>query len=227
MSQPPLSRAVQERHAPKIVEADDAQRARWRNLDYFASPPWSSRAGAELIRKLDQNARVVWEPACGDGIMAKCLAETFDEVIATDIYTQGFGQPRDFLAELSADHNPICDWVVTNPPFGHAEKFIRVGFARARRGVAVLCRLALLESRSRYDALFQKPGLTVLAPFVERVPMQLGPWNPTCSTATAYAWFIFMRGKPFGEHPIVMPFPPGTRDRLSRKDDIRRFVTGS
>jgi hypothetical protein len=116
-----------------------------------------------------------------------------------------------------------ADWIITNPPFARAADFVRTGMARANRGVAVLCRLAFLETVDRYALHFGgDPGLTVLAPFCERVPMQLGPWNPKCSTATAYAWFIYRKGHTGS--PIIRPVPPGTRARLSKPDDIRRFV---
>jgi hypothetical protein len=59
--------------------------------------------------------------------------------------------------------------------------------------------------------------------------MQLGPWNPKLSSATAYSWFGFMHRHAreragIGEHAIILPIPPGTRDRLWKQDDVRRFV---
>jgi hypothetical protein len=49
-------------------------------LDYFPTPPWAARAGAELIKRLDPAARSCWEPACGQGHMAHGLADYFAEV---------------------------------------------------------------------------------------------------------------------------------------------------
>jgi hypothetical protein len=93
----------------------------------------------------------------------------------------------------------------------------------AKRGVAVLCRMAFLESAARYDLHFgAENGLTVMAPFIERVPMQLGSWDPKGSTATAYAWFVYDKQFP-SPAPVIRPIPPGTRVRLTRADDAARF----
>jgi hypothetical protein len=222
----PLSRAVQERRAPELVEADDATRARWRQLDWFATPPWASRAGARLVLGIDPTAQSVWEPACGDGIMAECLAEYFDHVRATDIepsYSEALGS-MDFL-NLPIATVEQCDWVITNPPFEHAAEFVRVGLKVAVRGVAVLCRMAFLESVDRADLHYgDAVQLHAMAPFSERVPMQLGPWNPKCSTATAYAWFVYLREPKKDHWPSIIPIRPGTRAALSRPGDIARFV---
>jgi hypothetical protein len=213
------SRAVAEARAPKVIEAEDPSRARWRALDWFATPPFASRAGAETVLAIDEDAQkgVIWEPACGDGIMANCLGEYFPQLRASDIEPQGQQERHDFLATPPA---PQCRWVVTNPPFGVAADFVRRGLDVAEMGVALLCRLAFLESVDRWA--LHHAHLTVLAPFSERVPMQLGPWNPDCSTATAYAWFIFTRGGRRGRWEGAL-IEPGTRERLSRPDDVRRF----
>lgn len=219
------SRAVAEAHAPTIVEADDETRAKWRALDFFASPPWACRAGAELVRRIDPMAEDAWEPACGDGIMAECMRETFSGVHATDIHPQGYGLTLDFLAPTTCSYG--VNWVMTNPPFGKAVEFLEKGLEVATRGVALLCRLAFLESVDRYAPLYTgRHPLAVLAPFSERVPMQLGPWNPKCSTATAYAWFIFLKERR-SQDPVIWPIGPGTRARLSRPDDVRRFCAPS
>lgn len=224
MAQRTMSRAVQERRAAGEVETDDAKMAKWRARDFFATPPWASRAGAELVLGLDPSARSVWEPACGDGIMAECLAEYFQDVKSSDIeptYSEAFGAVDFLRAPMSGDQ---CDWVITNPPFSDAAEFVRIGLRVARRGVALLCRLAFLESCPRADLHFGSTRLSVLAPFAERVCMQLGPWNPKCSSATAYAWFVYRAEHTIEQPAIIVPIMPGTRGRLSYESDIRRFV---
>ena len=59
------------------------------------------------------------------------------------------------------------------------------------------------------------------APFIERLPMQLGEWDPDGSSAACYAWFFFHKGAP---RLPVRPIPPGTKDRLHRAADVRRFA---
>lgn len=208
--------------APGQVEADDARQALFRRLDYFPTPPWAARAGAELIRFLDPEARTVWEPACGEGHMAAPLAESFSPVIATDVHPFGFGGVHDFLDEgpppAIADD---IDWIVTNPPFAIAADFLRLAMARARRGVAFLLRLQFLEGVGRHRLLHGAEPLTACAVFAERVPMTLGRWDPAAASATAYAWFLWRKGA--GGNPRLMSVPPGSRERLWRAEDAARF----
>lgn len=263
--------SVMQSRAPGGVDADTARLALLRKLEYFPTPPWAARAGAELIARLDPHPGWggasglprpaflkagagwwCWEPACGEGHMAAGLAEGFAAVNATDIrdYTAdaaaglgscaraGLLQNRalDFLSP-SGEAVASADWIVCNPPFPLVAKFVETSLRRARRGVAILARAALLESAGRYPLFFgatrpmgePRPRLAVYAPFIERVAMTLGGWDPKASTATAYAWFVWMhdevrQASPIGrqsQYPVVVPIPPGSRERLTRPTDAR------
>ena len=229
------NRAVIETHAPEEVEGDTPERARWRKLNFFATPPWGTRAGAAILQQIDPAAESVWEPACGDGIMAAVLRDIFPEVHQSDIeLQQGLAQHKDAFRHdfLLDEGGPEVDWIFTNPPFAYAQEFIKTGLRRARRGVAVLCRLSFLETAGRYDLHFKgDTPLTALAPFFERCDMQLGPWSPDAGTMTAYAWFFYQKQphrkaqgfKPSA--PTIIAIAPGTEAALSDPDDVRRFVT--
>jgi hypothetical protein len=214
--------AVMAHRAPAGVEADDALMALYRQLDYFPTPPWAARAGAELIRHLDPVTETLWEPACGEGHMAAPLGEYFN-VFASDIHPFGYGQAIDFLTcdDIGDPRDPDTDWIVTNPPFRTASDFLRLGLQRARRGVALLLRLQFLEGGARHRLLHGAEPLTACAVFAERVPMTLGRWNPEAASATAYAWFLWRKGA--AGHPRLMGIPPGTRARLTRVGDAARF----
>lgn len=228
-----LSRAVVERRAPDQVAGDDAQKALWRALDFFPTPPWAARAGAELVLEVDPNAEAVWEPACGEGHIAEPLRKYFPHVFASDIFDYGYGGLQDFLLGDRQEQTPgrrgctpggiVVDWIITNPPFKLAAQFVERGLELATVGVAVLVRLAWLESVDRFHMFYRAAHpLTVLAPFAERVPMQLGAWDPELSSATAYAWFIF-RKTSIAPKPTIRPIGPGARARLSKPEDVRRF----
>lgn len=215
--------AVSAQRAPRGTEDEDPKRALFRKLDYFPTPPWAARAGAELLRTLDPQAKRVWEPACGEGHMAEPSREYFD-VWPSDIHPFGFGDVVDWLDESdfmdAVVRDVAADWILTNPPFPLATEFVRRGLQRARRGVALLLRLQFLEGSGRYSLLYGAQPLTRLAVFAERVSMTLGQWDPESSLATGYAWFFWMKGA------APMPplgIPPGTRDRLWRPDDAARF----
>lgn len=194
----------------------------WKQLDFFATPPFGARAGLEHAKKLWPDAKIMREPACGKMHIAAPAAEYFDEVLPSDVHAHGPGTPvRDWLDDAAWPAEPDCDIVCTNPPFTLAEQFILKGLQRARLGVALLLRLSVLEGVDRHT-LLQGPRatLTQVVVFSERVPMTLGEWDPAASSATAYAWFFWSK-----VHAPLPPawFPPGTRDRLWRKDDPARF----
>lgn len=220
------SRAVMEQHSPETVESDDAQTKLFRKLNFFPTWPWAARAIAEIVLGIDPLARTVEEPACGIGSFGEPLREYFDFVGMSDIHDYGRSYAvRDFLAAGSLfsdlrDERP--DWVMTNPPFRLAGQFLERALQVARRGVAFICPVRYLECGVRYDQLYSGPNcLTLMAPFIERVPMVLGRLDPKATTTTAYAGFFFLKGaKPLP----IRPIPPGTMARLTRPDDIRRFV---
>lgn len=223
-------------HAGQVVEGDDPETALFRALNYFPTPPWAARAGGELVRMLDSGARTAWEPASGEGHCAVPLEDYFEGgVWRTDVHDYGGPNRPIFLGDFPRGDfdGPSCpqvDWVITNPPFARAEAFAAKGYQVARRGVALLCRLALVESVGRHPLMCRK---VLTAPFSERVPMQLGSWNPDLSSATAYAWFFWMKPEALAASPfegairsawamdctLERLIPPGTQSRLTQADD--------
>lgn len=193
--------------------------------DYFPTPPWAARAGGELIGQLDPGALrgTCWEPACGGGHMAHGLADYFGSVTGSDLIDRGHGEVLDFLADEAEDRR--ADWIVTNPPFSDGEAFVRAGWRRARVGVAMLLRLQFLEGVSRHRMFTTDCPLAVVAPFTERVPMVKGRWDPEASSATAYAWFIWLKERADPDRPpVVRWIAPGSRERLTRPSDFELFA---
>lgn len=219
------SAAVKQQKAAKLQEGDTPEQALYRVLNYFPTPLWGGRAGAEVLKGIDAandwQSRIIYEPACGEGHMAVALSEYFPIVHASDIHDHGYGDVRDFL--LSEDHPADVDWVVSNPPFEHAAAFIEKGMHVARRGVAMLLRIAFLEGTERYPLLYEGNNrLAVVAVFSERLPMVLGCYDPDASSAVCMAWFFFL--KDYSGPTTVIAIPPGTKARLHRKEDVHRFA---
>ena len=212
------TRAVVERREKASVDSDDELTASWRARDFSPSPPWAARAIAELVLALDPCAASACDPAAGDGHMVWGLDDYFARVTACDIepYCPRFAA-QDWLSHDWADPSGMApDWIVTNPPFMLASEFVRRGIDRARRGVALLCRLSFIESAVRYPLFTGDTPLTQLAVFTDRVAMTLGTWEPDASTATAYAVFLWMRGA--ASRPPTW-IAPGTRQRLTKPTD--------
>lgn len=74
-----------------------------------------------------QPAGTVWEPACGDGAIARVLTDAGYQTIASDLHDRGYGDwTGDFLNDPP---RASFDAIVTNPPFNVAEPFIRTAAA--------------------------------------------------------------------------------------------------
>jgi hypothetical protein len=184
------------------------------SLDDFPTPPWATRALAEhVISGQDLSQQSCWEPACGEGHMAKVLAEYFGTVHASDIHPYGYGSTCDFLDEASVRE---VDWIITNPPFKQAEEFAAKALSIAERGVAIFARTVFAESVGRYERLFSTMPPTKVAIFAERVPLFKGRLDPKGSTATSYAWFVW--DKPLTGRTEKVWIPP-SRKALERDGD--------
>lgn len=167
------------------------------SLEDFPTPPWGTRALCEHVIKPHTPGLMesVWEPACNRGYMAAALAEYFDTVHTSDIAHYGWeGQQRvvDFLMPYSAPDDNI-DWVITNPPFRLAKEFVKRGLEVAQTGVAVIVRSVFVESVGRWEGLFRDTPPWAVCPFVERVPMVKGRYDPKASTATSYSWIVWLK----------------------------------
>lgn len=194
--------------------------------DFFPTPPFATRALVEIaIPHAGVALDSWWEPACGEGHMSGVLEEYAPGFIS-DVHDYGGNPVRDFLQTKHVPHE--CGWIITNPPFrGTSDRAVAftqhaIGLGR---NVAMFVRAQwVVEGTRRYAALFKPHPPTLIAFFSERVPVHKGRWNPKGSTATAYCWVIWIKGR----EPMP-PFwiPPGQRQRLSRPDDVKRFAAWS
>jgi hypothetical protein len=89
--------------------------------DYYPTPTTVTRA---LLSVWKPQSPVVWEPACGCGMMAREIEAAGISVIGTDIADRGYGEPGiDFLSS-----GKRADCIITNPPFDLAASFIEHAF---------------------------------------------------------------------------------------------------
>ena len=189
------------------------------SLDDFPTPRWATRALAEeVLAEEDLAAASCWEPTCGRGYMAATLAEYFGAMRSSDIAPFGFGEQHDFLATSpqSEDRLDRPEWIVTNPPFRLAEEFARRALELARVGTAMLVRTGFIEGAGRYERLFKCRPPTIVAQFVERVPILRGRVDARASTATGYCWLVWKKSEPSN---AKMVWIPPCRKRLERAGD--------
>lgn len=204
MTQNRSAAVMQQRH-----EAHDS-------LDDFPTPPWATRALTEFLTSegFDLAESTCREPAANRGHMVAPLREAFANVEASDVYDYGAGFPiADYLFGLAP---PPVDWTITNPPFRLAEQFIERARASSRVGVAMIVRAAFLESVGRYQRLYAATPPAYVLQFTERVVMHKGRLAPEGSTATAYAWLIWLT-----EPPAItqLGWIAPCRKRLERVED--------
>ena len=157
------------------------------NRESMDNYPTPGVAVIELLKREDFPG-IVWEPACGSGNIAKF----FDGCMASDIRKSNiYGETGvDFLFESRK-----VDCIVTNPPFKYAQKFVEQALFCASKKVAMLLKLAFLESASRYE-LFQTSPLKTVYVFSKRLPW-VREGNNTMegkSSMLAFAWFVWEHG---------------------------------
>lgn len=137
----------------------------------------------------------VWEPACGNGKMARVLRRHFKEVAVSDLHDYGWGHTvQDFLAL----HLPILryDALVTNPPYSQAQAFIKraLDLNTQRNGVVAMLLRSDYDSAVGRRHLFRDHN-----DFCMKVVLLWRPWwfekKPgDCSPRHNYAWYIWKRG---------------------------------
>jgi hypothetical protein len=104
-----------------------------KDRDEYPTPPWVTET---LIPHL-KAAKVIWEPAAGEGGMAATLENAGFRVIQSDL-SGGVNFLDDKVQPVS------CDAIVTNPPYGVqgrlAEKFIEraLELTRPQKGVVAM-----------------------------------------------------------------------------------------
>ena len=115
-------------------------------FDYYATDP----KAVEMLLELEQFAPVIWEPACGEGHIAKVLQAHGHEVISTDLVYRGFGDPEplDFLKETLEGFEGD---IVTNPPYSVGLEFVQRALESVRPGgkVAMFLKVQFLEGQKR------------------------------------------------------------------------------
>lgn len=182
-----------------------------RGDDFYASP--YAALPPLLVAEGRRLPKVVWEPACGNGALVLPLRNRGYTVAATDLNNWGCPDSEasvDFTSEVAAQYGASLArshsqfGIVTNPPFGIIEEFVERAVAMSPY-VALLCRLAFLESEGRMN-WWRHVGLRRVHLISERLPMmhRHGYSGPKLSNAgMCFCWFVFETGKrPVRQVPI-------------------------
>lgn len=181
--------------------------------DFYATPPWVTQA---LLRHVRLRGPI-WEPCCGDGAMAKVLAENGHAVVATDIAERGFGTSGvDFMA---CDTVPGgCRAIVTNPPYGDSGshggqsrspaamlKFLHhaMTLTKSVQGqLALLVRLQWVAGKRAADMMSAGPfaAMVVLTKRIQWFDMG----EKTNTAQHHHAWVVFDHRHGKGQPPALL-----------------------
>lgn len=145
--------------APKGAAIGRTQIDRHVSANFYPTPPEATRA----LLSVENFDGPVWEPACGQGHIARELVAHGYDAHATDLNRWGYGiSGIDFLSPLALQRcwhtgrPPHGLNIVTNPPYGRglADAFIRKALhvtAETRGKIAMLLNLASLAHASRTE----------------------------------------------------------------------------
>ena len=145
----PRARSVQRRALPPAPAVIPQRQRVERHIaaNFYPTPPEATRA----LLSVESFDGTIWEPACGQGHIAKVLLDAGYAVTATDLNDFGYGTFNvNFLDQRIAHAKHI----VTNPPYGSglADDFITHALRLARYTggkVAMLLNLASLAHERR------------------------------------------------------------------------------
>ena len=165
--------------------------------DFYATEP----SAALDIMRIEPDIRHIWEPACGEGHLAKEFLRCGELAHATDIVDRGYVRQEgtmDFLRYDGRFGNPFVGDIVTNPPYDLALPFVlkALEVVAKEQFVAMFLPLTFMETHTRYNALFSaKPPVRVWA-YVKRRHCALnGDFTKYGhNNMKAYAWYVWQKG---------------------------------
>ena len=172
--------------------------------DFYATDPealqklidrcsvWLQRIWIRTCKQRD----IIWECACGDGNLAKCLTWNGLYVYATDLRDCGYGYSGvDFLQEKGTPNG--CKIILTNPPYSLANEFILHALEILPEGglYIALMNINCLAGIERYNKIFSKGSLREIYVFSKRI----GCWknnerDDKKAHIINYAWYVFQKG---------------------------------
>jgi hypothetical protein len=131
-----------------------------------------------------------WDPSCGGGNIPMAMRSRGLSCWGSDIADRGFGTTGlDFFHAPDQSEN-----IVTNPPYGVIEPYIRRALTKTTGKVCILARLAFLEGMKR-KPFFETSPLARVWVSSRRVSMPPGGGLVQAKGGTiAFAWFVWEHG---------------------------------
>ena len=159
--------------------------------DAYFTEPWVTKA---LLTRVKFRG-LVWEPAAGRGDMADVLVEAGYKVMCSDIQGEDLGckgaARADFLAHSSPGDATFS--ICTNPPYTHAEEFIRKALELTKRAGGMVA----MVLRNEYDCAARRRDLFEQECFATKFVLTKRPrWvdglaEHSASPRHNFAWYLW------------------------------------
>jgi hypothetical protein len=169
--------------------------------DFYPTPPEATIALIRFLESVEpifkpNSFGTIWEPAYGDGAMAKVFDKFGYPVFGTDL---NMGPDYDFLKMKCPE---IFSAIITNPPFSLADEFIRHAVSICDT-VSILHKGQFWHAKKRLD-IYKKTPPSYVLPLTWRVDFLNGAkgGRPTMEVA----WSVWLPGhKPCQYIPLKKP----------------------
>ncbi len=174
--------------------------------DFYPTPPQVTKS----FLKHEKLEGEIWEPACGEGHISKCVEEIYGSIISTDLYDRGYGKSGvDFLDDKNKKK---VDTIITNPPFSLFSDFVEKSKRCATKKICLFGKTSYLEGRDRYNRLWtdKKYPLQKIVQYVDRLTLKKNEIDNRRRGMVSYCWFVFEKGYK-GEPKIEWIFIEGDK----------------
>lgn len=114
-------------------------------------------------------------------------------VTSRDLIDRGYGEVADFLAIDNQEWNGD---IVTNPPYAYAQEFVEKALSIIPEGkkVCMFLKLTFLEGKGRKHLFRTQPPARVWVSCSRLLCAMNGKFDEISGSATAYAWFVWVKG---------------------------------
>lgn len=174
-------------------------------FDNYRTPAWVTDALLDqIIHKVNELGGRVWEPASGEGDMVNALRARNLTVWTSDIRSVGSDYDGlDFTAPFGdawLDRCPFPSTVITNPPYAHAEQFIKraLAYTEPLRGIVAMLLLHEFDAPAYHRPLMQHPAFAMKVMLPKRirwVGMETRADGKKVGPRQVHAWYVWAWGK--------------------------------
>lgn len=163
-------------------------------IDFFPTPPEPVHSILDEMGHI--LSETLWEPACGNGIIAEILSGRGFKTLATDLRYYGYVNQHDqlnFLGLRAKEYSGQFD-IITNPPYSQHIQFIQRGLELAKRFLVYLLPLTYLTPSNKRE-FYTRECKVMFFPLGYR-PAFIMPGYEKASKMKDYMWVVWDKSKP-------------------------------